>query len=327
MVRWKEFEAVTGQVLAELAPRAEVTVDDHIPGRFSEALRQIDVSVRWHEADRKHLLIVQARDRSTPADINAVGEFAAVIDDVGADRGILVCRSGFTTKAQIYARNRGIRLWNIHDASSANWDHQLTVPIVWVDLFPEVELRLNVRSEVGDRPLPYRNAPFVLTADDGGTVLNLPSTFEDAWNNGSLPRTTGIEHLVSFTQERVRLFVDAADGERAFRPVDDLRMAYVVRPTGSWLGHLTPTECRGYIDALADDAFVVSHLPIGQVPTNRDERWQQIEDPKAVAGVIRGTLVTTVSYGFITSGSGELGEVTVELDSDEQPGGLQPPED
>lgn len=312
MVRWREFEALAGQILVDLAPRADVRVDDHIFGRLSEAPRQIDVSVRWQEAEQDHLLIVQARDRSTPADVNAVGEFAAVIEDVGADHGILVCRSGFTRTARNNARNRGILLWNLHDATSADWNLQLTVPIVWIDLFPDVRVMFAGNYEAGDQLLPYRDAPYALTPDGGSTVLNLLTTFEDAWNGGTIPRNPGQEHRVTITQTGVSVMVDTANGERALRPVDDLGLQYMVRRSGAWLGYFTPTECRGFVDSLNQEAFVVSSLPIGQVPFERDERWQPIDDPADVASTIRGTFVTTQNYSLILAGSGQLTDVSFE---------------
>jgi hypothetical protein len=136
MARWRDFERLAEKIVAELSPSAAVTFDDRIRGSLSEAYRQIDVSVRWRDAGKDHLLIVQAKDWTTPADIKAVDAFAAVIQDVSADRGILVCRAGFSRQAQKYARNRDISLWNLHDAESANWNLQLTVPLLWIDLFP-----------------------------------------------------------------------------------------------------------------------------------------------------------------------------------------------
>src|SRR5437773_7957303 len=134
MARWQEFEQLAQKILAELQPRAKVVWNDSIYGHLTQSKRQIDVSIRWKEGSDEYLVVVQARDTSDPADVNVVGEFSSVIRDVTANKGILICRSGFTKTAQAYARNCGISLFNLHDAQSINWSLQLTIPILWVEL-------------------------------------------------------------------------------------------------------------------------------------------------------------------------------------------------
>ena len=56
--------------------------------------RQIDVSSRTDVAGHPILIVVQAKDLSRPADVNVVGEFAAVIDDVHASKCVLSCSGG-----------------------------------------------------------------------------------------------------------------------------------------------------------------------------------------------------------------------------------------
>lgn len=93
--RWQAYEQLAHKIVAELMPYAEVELDDHIVGGQSETRRQIDVTARWTDGAEHHLLIVQARDRSRPGDVNTIGEFKSVIEDVGASRGILMCSKGF----------------------------------------------------------------------------------------------------------------------------------------------------------------------------------------------------------------------------------------
>lgn len=136
---WREFEKLAARIYERLIPLgAEVKHNDHILGRLSGTKRQVDVSIRYEVAGHKFLTIVQARDRTTPADLNAVGEFVLVIEDVGANKGVLICRSGFTPAAQELARSKGVDLCNVHDASSQRWTLEIRVPILWIDLTPLV---------------------------------------------------------------------------------------------------------------------------------------------------------------------------------------------
>ena len=80
---WKGFERLAERIVRDLHPDATVTLDDHLLGHFTEKKRQIDVSIRWTDSDHEQLTIVQARDRSRPADVDAVGEFITVVEASG----------------------------------------------------------------------------------------------------------------------------------------------------------------------------------------------------------------------------------------------------
>lgn len=116
MKPWKQFEKLAEQIYGELSPDATVKWNDHIQGVDSQTARQIDVSIRWTLEGQDRLVIVQVKNWNHKADVKAVGEFSSVIQDVRANGGILVCKSGFTNNALRYGRNIGIRLHNLHDA-------------------------------------------------------------------------------------------------------------------------------------------------------------------------------------------------------------------
>jgi hypothetical protein len=99
MGEWLEYEELAARIYADLEPQARVKHNDMIKGQESGIERQIDVSIRDTIAGHEILVIVQARKRSRPADVNVVGEFASVIRDVRASKGVLICNAGFTSAA------------------------------------------------------------------------------------------------------------------------------------------------------------------------------------------------------------------------------------
>jgi Restriction endonuclease len=115
---WAEYEAFAHEIVTALAPFVTVTHDDHIVGRESEARRQIDISARWTDGGDENLLIVQVKDCKRKADVNTVGEFRSVIQEIGAQKGILICSGGFSKPAGTYPRNLGLLLWSLADARS-----------------------------------------------------------------------------------------------------------------------------------------------------------------------------------------------------------------
>jgi hypothetical protein len=113
-------------------------------------VRQIDVSIRWTFENQERLIIVQVKNWNNKPDIKAVDAFASVVRDVRASGGILACKSGFANNALRYGRNVNIHLHNLHDVQKLEWATVLTVPIVWIDQLPMLEISVTGRFEAGD---------------------------------------------------------------------------------------------------------------------------------------------------------------------------------
>jgi len=169
MAYWKGFERLAERIARDVAPHATVSRNDHIDGHLSEKKRQVDVSIRWSDTGHDYLTIVQTKDWRSPADINTVGEFAAVVEDVRATRGVLACRSGFSEGAKTYARNKGIALYNLHDAQSRDWNLDLTIPLLWVDLHPLLHFNSEVHLHAGDSVPLFDGVP-ALSTDPPATI-------------------------------------------------------------------------------------------------------------------------------------------------------------
>lgn len=305
MPDWKGFEQLAERIARDLVPDAQITWNDHLPGRISERDRQIDASIRWSDGDQQYLTIVQAKDWGDPADLPAVGEFASVVEDVGATRGVMVCRSGFTQGSRTYARNKGIRLYNLHDAESQNWRLEFTIPLLWVDLHPSGQFSCPVYLVKGESLLLDNGIPLLFT-HPGGARIDPVAVFEQLWNARAIPDTPGEPHKIQSAPLSVP--VEDTDGQTVWRSTA-FRMVYEV-DRRAWLGQFTPDECRGLVDYLDDNAFIASHLPVGQIPVECDEHWFEIHDPDEVALNTRGTLVTTIG-SEIVSGSSTVEDATV----------------
>lgn len=304
MGRWKEFEKLAEQILAELQPMAEVKWNDFICGHLSGIKRQIDVSIRWSSGEDDYLTIVQAKDYDERVGVEIVDTFLSVIRDVGATGGVLICRSGFARTVSNYARKCGVSLLNLHDAQSTNWSLQLTVPILWVELTPMIKGHLAAYLKSDDRRVITDSlGPWFFT-DEGRTRIDPVSTFKNYWNGPDARREVGVEHLLPVDDQPLRAMVLAADGTNQLRPVREFRVTYTVEQK-AWFGRFRPSECRGLIDYLDRQAFIASHLPISEIPVERDESWEEIGDPARIVVSIRGTVVTTRQFIIIQDGQAQ----------------------
>src|SRR5262249_49971708 len=97
-----EYESGVADVLAYLAGDA-ATVERNVrmPGKMSGTRRQIDVRVTGALfGSGTAVMVVDCKRYSKPIDVNHVGTFVGLVEDVGADIGLLVSTVGISPAAQ-----------------------------------------------------------------------------------------------------------------------------------------------------------------------------------------------------------------------------------
>jgi hypothetical protein len=110
---YRDYENGVADVLAFLAgDSATVERNVRLPGRRSGRSRQIDVLVRGRIFDMTDAtLIVDCKRRRKPVDVKAVESFIGMVEDVGADVGIIMSTAGSTGTARERAgTERGVHL-------------------------------------------------------------------------------------------------------------------------------------------------------------------------------------------------------------------------
>lgn len=129
----RAYERFIYEKFRRLFVDSRVTLNDRILGKQSGLIREIDVSVRADVEGGEVLYIVQCKDRGTrPADILILGEFSAVIRDVGAAKGFLICTSGFARSNHQYAESLGIELLTVEDIESDRWHADIQIPLLYI---------------------------------------------------------------------------------------------------------------------------------------------------------------------------------------------------
>jgi hypothetical protein len=126
----REYEQFVFEKFRTLFPDSTVTFDDHIMGRQSRFPRQIDISIKTRAGGEEILYIVDCKDHRKPADINTLGAFSALMRDVGATKGFLICTSGFARTNYQYAQSEGIELLTVEDVQHAKWWTDMRVPLI-----------------------------------------------------------------------------------------------------------------------------------------------------------------------------------------------------
>ena len=125
--KWKRFEEFVAGIQKQLAPDAVVEINVRLPGAAG-VLRQIDVCIRKQVGQFRLLIVMDCKDWKDPVDVKGVEEFAGLVEDVGANKGAMVCNSGFTPAAKAKARLKGIDLFAAIDAESVDWPVYASLP-------------------------------------------------------------------------------------------------------------------------------------------------------------------------------------------------------
>jgi hypothetical protein len=105
---WKQYEWLITKILHDELSKPNVTVlaDFRIKGEYSERSRQIDVLIEQDSITT----IVECKHYDKPVDVKAAESFMSMMNDVGANCGILISSSGFTSSVPKRIREFGDRI-------------------------------------------------------------------------------------------------------------------------------------------------------------------------------------------------------------------------
>ncbi len=114
--KWRKFEKLIAAIHTLRMEGAEVTFDDHIHGRRTSRRRQCDITIRFANAFYSFLLVIDGKDWNGPVPIDEVEAFCTKLEDVGADKGIMVSPHGFQEGAIKAAEACRIELFTLTTA-------------------------------------------------------------------------------------------------------------------------------------------------------------------------------------------------------------------
>lgn len=270
---YERIHATTGAV---------VTRDDHLPSKAGGA-RQIDVSIRHKLAgDREYLIIVSVKHFKRPASLGPLDELRAVMHDVGAQKGILVCSSAFTRSVVRHGKFYGIDCCVASDLEVHPWDKDVSIPFLWLEYHHNFAARLlSATKEQGKKTFNLKDG-LMLYNNKWVDVLELYCLL---WNNGELskdPRRP--QHLtLPIQQVRCGSEVELIKGfEIQQKRVATWRMMRLSPEEYNRLEHFTSKQLIEYFKL--DVPIVNGHMPI-------DNRWKEINADVADALMPNGLVI------------------------------------
>lgn len=206
--KWQKFEKFVASIQKCLTPHAKVTHNDFISGK-SGVKRQVDVAVRYNLGQFNLLVVIDCKDWKNRVDINDVGSFSDLVEDIGANKGAIVCNAGFTSGALKRAKEKGIDLLRAADAESKDWPVYMAIPTLCDFRYIEYS-SYNIRHSV---PTPFMipgTDPRYLEIynKDGELIDLITNLIKRAWNDKKLPDEPGEHRDLKFVEEDAYFKVD-----------------------------------------------------------------------------------------------------------------------
>ncbi len=266
---WKIFEKIADQIHKSLLPKAEVVLDDSIPGHDSKQPRQIDISIRQHLGPYPTLIIVQCRHYKNKIDLNDVEQFVSVIKDIRANAGVIISNAGFTEGAISLARDQGISLCSIFDAENKDWSVLIQFPVICDFRFPIIRERVKGRMPKAIAEQLQADINSVEFVKSNGETIGARGLFSQDWNAGRVKFEAG-EHV--HTPSESNLSVRSADGK--LWPVEVT--FYVEVQSRFFFGHVGIEKGDGVVNVL-EHSFTTKDMILKAIHVADVEKsWKQI---------------------------------------------------
>lgn len=240
---WLDLEHLVAKIQRSLAPDASVEHNAKVFGVDTEVERQIDVLVKQRIGQYEMMIAIDCKDYKTPVDVKGVEEFAGMISDIRANKGVLVCPAGFSATAKKLAKKKQIELYRPVDTDDHKWRVKPTMPAI----FDYVKAGLSFGISCS-YPGPFRISMDIGSIEAysvDGQALGTPYEVAIArWNNGEYPATVGLHEPIPIFPGFHEVQVDNGSGGMA--PVTLTVSLHVT--VERFFGQLALDRISGFLD-------------------------------------------------------------------------------
>jgi hypothetical protein len=179
----KTFEKAVEQIFKYMyANYSGITIDRDVWLSGPEGKRQIDVLITMQIPDDKIITVIEGKDYKTKVDIPTLDAFHSKMGDVKANKGIIVSKKGFSSKAILKAQRLGITLYSLNDFSEFK-EFDLKVPILIEEISPEY---LNLRLSFERDKVIHLTENIYFDTNPNINNQDLTEIINTAWGNGAL---------------------------------------------------------------------------------------------------------------------------------------------
>jgi len=150
--------------------------------------RQIDVFIIGTVGAFDVKILVDSKNHAAPVDINDVESLVGMVEDVGANLGVLVCPTGYTDGAKRRAETGGVQLYQVYDQSLGNTDW--FIPLRYISArIDKYQIRMSGSTAAGPFRMPVDLSKVRFHIDD--KVLRANEVQIYIWNKEMIPQEKG----------------------------------------------------------------------------------------------------------------------------------------
>jgi hypothetical protein len=267
---WEQLEHLVVSIQQQLSPDATVSHNVKLDGVDSETKRQIDVLVEQNIGQYQMRIVIDCKDYSKPVDVKGIEEFHGLVQDVRAQKGALVCPSGYTKSAKRRAKKFQIDLYSPVDTDPHKWQAVISAPVLcdFRNVFMSFAIKCSAPKPLMI-PQEFYNLP---VQDEDGEILGTSLEMaQQNWYNGVFPSEVGEHNDVSIFGDKTVLIDNGYD--------DTVEVTLEVRllvKRQLYLGHLPIDSLKGLKDEhtghVVTNAFTTGELDPLYVQNN----WKKV---------------------------------------------------
>ncbi len=234
----REFEQLSAQLFAALRtnPAFErVEHDVRLPGPDGD--RQIDVLLRGRAGPLDILTIIECKDTRKLVTVEEVDALHSKLQDVRAQKAVMVAAKGFSGGAQKKAARLGISLCTAQQARHERWPLTESIPF-FIDELACTETEIAFSFTALDTKMEYTHVC-------DRPVLDIAA---EHWNAKEI-EFTGDTHRYEFVPALTDPWTRTGDGRK--QPIRDLKITMVLQKTYyfGYFNELASAKCLHFLEA------------------------------------------------------------------------------
>ena len=96
---WKDYEVEILELLKAEFPDSQISENQFREGRYSKTQRQIDILIEGTIAGHRFSVVIDAKYYARSVDVKGVEEFIGMVNDIGAHKGLIITKEGYSDAA------------------------------------------------------------------------------------------------------------------------------------------------------------------------------------------------------------------------------------
>jgi hypothetical protein len=245
---WKEFEKLAAKIQQDLAPDAVVEHNVTLRGT-SGVDNQCDALIKAKAGQYEFLVILECKNWKDKIGVAVVREFESKVRDVGAHKGAIIAKYGFTSDALEYAKSKGISVYTLINSEDIRWQQEPLIPVVVIKVYLGTamiytlnrETKENIGLTMPDGSRTSEDHSYLFD-NKNNKYINFREFLEKQWDMHCSRKDLSSGNLITADSDRYSLYVKPSE----LIPVN---VQYILNAVEEYhYGYLSLTQSLGFLD-------------------------------------------------------------------------------